>query len=93
MANASRPTSLADEKTLINISEPAICHEYRSEDSLDQQLSLRHLNVNFRYINNALAQLNDCIEGLLHLGLNVVTFRSLLHLGQLLNLGLQPREV
>ena len=52
-----------------------------------------------------LAQLNDCIGGLLHLGPNVITFmallhlgptvitfRTLLHLGQLLHLGLQhPR--
>ena len=36
-----------------------------------------------------LAQLKDCIGGLLHLGLNVITFRTLLHLGQLLHLGLQ----
>ena len=49
-----------------------------------------------------LAQLNDCIGGLLHLGPNVITFRALLHLGpnvitfrtllhlgQLLHLGLQ----
>ena len=36
-----------------------------------------------------LAQLNDCIGGLLHLGPNVITFRTLLHLGQLLHLGLQ----
>ena len=48
-----------------------------------------------------LAQLNDCIGGLLHLGPNVITFRAslhlgpnvmtfrtLLHLGQLLHLGL-----
>ena len=54
-----------------------------------------------------LAQLNDCIGGLLHLGPNVITFRALLHLGpnvitfrnllhlgQLLHLGLQqtPRH-
>ena len=51
-----------------------------------------------------LAQLNDCIGGLLHLGPNVITFRALLHLGpnviifrtllhlgQLLHLGLQHR--
>ena len=49
-----------------------------------------------------LAQLNDCIgallhlgpnvitfRALLHLGPNVITFRTLLHLGQLLHLGLQ----
>ena len=36
-----------------------------------------------------LAQLKDCIGGLLHLGPNVITFRTLLHLGQLLHLGLQ----
>ena len=28
-----------------------------------------------------LAQLNDCIGALLHLGPNVITFRALLHLG------------
>ena len=28
-----------------------------------------------------LAQLNDCIGGLLHLGPNVITFRALSHLG------------
>ena len=39
--------------------------------------------------NSALAQLNDCIEGLLHLRPNVITFRALLLLGQLLHLGLQ----
>ena len=52
--------------------------------------------------NNALAELNDCIGGLLHFGPNVITFRILLHLGpnlitfrtllhlrQLLHLGLQ----
>ena len=51
-----------------------------------------------------LAQLNDCIGALLHLGPNVITFRALLHLGpnvitfrnllhlqQLLHLGLQQR--
>ena len=67
-----------------------------------QQLSLKHLTVNVRYNNNALTELNDCIEGLLHLGPNVITFRSLLHLGpnvitfrtllhlgKLLHLGLQ----
>ena len=42
--------------------------------------------MNVRYNNNALAQLNDCIKGLLHLGPNVVTFRTLLQLG---HLGLQ----
>ena len=53
-----------------------------------------------------LAQLNDCIGGLLHLGPNVITFRALLHLGpnvitfrtllrlgQLLHLGLQQLSV
>ena len=49
----------------IDTNEPAICHEYWSEDSLVQQLSLKHLNVNVRYNNNAPAPLNDCIEGLL----------------------------
>ena len=39
--------------------------------------------------NNALKELNDYIGGLLHLGLNVITFRTLFLLGQLLHLGLQ----
>ena len=46
--------------------------------------------------NNATAQLNDCIEGLLHLGPEIITFGTLLHLGPnvitfrtLLHLGLQ----
>ena len=53
-----------------------------------------------------LAQLNDCIGSLLHLGPNVITFwallhlgpnvftfiRTLLHLGQLLHLGLQQLQ-
>ena len=54
-----------------------------------QRLLLKQLNVNVRYNNNAPVHLNDCIEGLLHLGLNVITFMTLLHLGQLLHLGLQ----
>ena len=67
-----------------------------------QQLSLQHLNADVRYNNNALKEYDDCIGGLLHLGLsvitfrtllhlgpNVITFRTLLHLGQLLHLGLQ----
>ena len=54
-----------------------------------QQLSLQHLNVDVRYNNNALAQLNNYIGGLSQLGPNVITFRTLLHLGQLLHLGLQ----
>ena len=45
--------------------------------------------MDVRHNNNALKELNDCIRGLLHLGLNVITFRTLLHLGQLLHLGLQ----
>ena len=58
--------------------------------------------MDVRHNNNALKELNDCIGGLLHLGLNVITFRTLLnlgpnvitfrtliHLGQLLDLGLQ----
>ena len=53
-----------------------------------------------------LAQLNDYVGGLLHLGPNVITFRALLHLGpnviafrtllhlgQLLHLGLQQRHL
>ena len=45
--------------------------------------------MDVRHDNNALQESNDCIGGLLHLGLNVITFRTLLHLGQLLHLGLQ----
>ena len=45
--------------------------------------------MDVRRNNNALKELNDCIGGLLHLGPNVITFRTLLHLGQLLHLGLQ----
>ena len=58
--------------------------------------------MDVRHSNNVLKELNDCIRGLLHLGLNVIafrtllhlgpnviTFRTLLHLGQLLHLGLQ----
>ena len=69
---------------------------------LVQQLSFKHLNVDVRHNNNAPKELNDCIRGLLHLGLNVntfttlsylgpnvITFRTLLHLGELLHLGLQ----
>ena len=41
-------------------------------------------NVDVRY-NNALAELNDCIGGLLHLGPNVIPFRTLLHLGPNVN--------
>ena len=81
MATASRLTSLANKKTLININEPAIYREYWSEDSSMQQPSLKHLTVNVRYNNNALTELNDCIGSLLHLGLNVVTFRTSLNLG------------
>ena len=70
---------------------------------LVQQLSLQHLIVDVRHNNNALKELNDCIGGLFHLGLNVITvrtllhlgpnvitFRALLHLGKLLHLGLHP---
>lgn len=52
--------------------------------------------------NNALAELNNCIGGLLHFGLivttlktslhfvpNIISFRTLLHSGQLLHLGLK----
>ena len=48
--------------------------------------------MDVRHNNNALKELNDCIGGLLHLGPNVITFRTLLHLGQLLHLGLQQGE-
>ena len=41
--------------------------------------------MDVRHINNALKELKDCIRGLLHLGPNVITFRTVLHLGQLLH--------
>ena len=56
-----------------------------------QQLSLQHLNADVRYYNNALKEFYDCIGGLFYLGLNVITFKTLLHLEQLLHLGLQHR--
>ena len=37
--------------------------------------------MDVRHNNNALQELNDCIRGLLHLGLHVIKFRTLLHLG------------
>ena len=46
-----------------------------------QQLSLQHLNADVRYNSNALKEYDDCIGGLLHLGLSVITLRTLLHLG------------
>ena len=61
--------SLANKKTLFDINEPAMRYEYRSKDFLIQQLSIKHLNVDVHHDNNALAELNDCTEGLLHLGL------------------------
>ena len=33
-------------------------------------------NVDVRYNNNALAELNDSVRGLLHLGLNAITFKT-----------------
>ena len=56
-----------------------------------KQLPPQHLNVNIRYNKNALAQLDDCIEGLSHLGPNVTTLGPLLHLGHLLHEGRQRR--
>ena len=38
--------------------------------------------MDVRYNNNALAQSNDCIVDLLHLGPNIIIFRKLLHLGR-----------
>ena len=43
---------------------------------LVQQLTLQHLNVDVRHNNNALKEIKDCNGGLLHLGLNVITFRT-----------------
>ena len=37
--------------------------------------------MDVRHNNNALKELNNCIGGLLHLGLNVITSRTLLHIG------------
>ena len=51
-----------------------------------QQLSLQHLNMDLRYNNNALVELNDCTRGLnvvttlLHFGPKSITSRTLLHL-------------
>ena len=45
-----------------------------------QQLSHKHLTVNVGYNNNALTELNGCIKGLLHLGPNVITFRTVITL-------------
>ena len=73
--------SLANKKTQTDISEPAIFHEYWSENFLVQQPSFYHLYGDFRYNNNVMAESNDCIGGLLHLGLNFILFRTLLHLG------------
>ena len=38
--------------------------------------------MDVRYNNNVLAQSNDCIVDLLHLGPNIIIFRKLLHLGR-----------
>ena len=35
-----------------------------------------HFHLDIRYNNDVLAELNDCIGGLLYLGLNVITFRT-----------------
>ena len=51
-------------------------HVYRSTDFLLQQLSLQRLNADVRSNNNALKEFNDCIGGLLHLGPNVITSRT-----------------
>ena len=37
--------------------------------------------MDVRHNNNALKELNNCIGGLLHLGLNVITSTTLLHIG------------
>ena len=66
---------LANKKTLIDISEPVMTCILVS-GILVQQLTLQHLNVDVRHNNNALKEINDCIGGLLHLGLNVITFRT-----------------
>ena len=57
-----------------------------------QQLSLQHLIVDVRHNNNALKELNDCIVSLLDFGPNAITFKTLLHLGKLLHLGLQQKS-
>ena len=49
--------------------------------------------MDVRHNNNAPKELNDCIGSLLHIGLNVITFRTLLHLGKLLHLGLQQHSL
>ena len=53
---------LANKKTL-TISAGPQCDMYTDQRFfLVQQLSLQHLNVNVRHNNNALKELNDCIE-------------------------------
>ena len=42
---------------------------YTGQRFLVQQLSLLQLIIDVRHNNNALKELNDCIGGLLHLGL------------------------
>ena len=53
------------------------------------KISTQQQQCTVRNNNNVLKKLNDYIDGLLYLGLNVITFRTLLYLGQLLHLGLQ----
>ena len=66
---------LANKNTLIDISEPVMTCILVS-GILVQQLTLQHLNVDVRHNNNALKEIKDCNGGLLHLGLNVITFRT-----------------
>ena len=40
-------------------------------------VTLKHLYVDVCYNNNVLAQLNDCIGGLFHLGPNAITLHNL----------------
>ena len=49
--------------------------------------------MDVHYNKNTPAELNNCIGGLLHLGPNIITFRTLLHLGQLLHLTLQKKHL
>ena len=66
---------LATKKTLIDI----MWHVYWSAVFSVQKLSLQHLSVDIRHNNNALKELNDCIGGLLHLGLDVITLEGASH--------------
>ena len=68
---------LASKRTPIDISEPVVWHVYWSAVF---RCNSCHFNISRwrRHINNALKELKDCIRGLLHLGPNVITFRTVI---------------